>query len=291
MSTIKDKPLVKGSKCWVKSISTKAWCIGIVQDTSNENIKVRYCVGRILKEKCVPRVDIENHMKALKEIDISNVDAPFCICHDDSGNNHTKLQAMSLTGINYNCNRRSSWNISLKSIRDRLFSINIGSKNQLQDEEKEKEKENTTNTSENTDSSNFEFSWIDPNNKENVIKHCCICDKYILKENKNGEIELGFYCPNGKTKIHSEGFGLCLDCAMEKMGFSINVNIDVCEKDETREIELHRIDNSSEKPSIGKSTSIHAEQDSPTDKTERAAFELGSKPFAKGQSRYAYLGM
>ena len=48
---------------------------------------------------------------------------------------------------------------------------------------------------------------------ENVS--CTVCSDNI---NDN----MGFYCGNGKTDVHDEGFYICLDCVMERMGFVLN---------------------------------------------------------------------
>ena len=140
---------------------------------------------------------------------------------------------------------------------------------------------------------------------------CTVCgDHDNIKDN------MGFYCGNGICDVHGEGFYICMNCIMERMGFVFNDGADFAdydmlmtedfksEKSITTTSDIHG-DNDDENEDKKQESGIisqliknrhdrngddHDSDDDDDDDDVRAATGVATKPFAKGSSKIAFLG-
>lgn len=318
---------VVGSKCLIKSVSRNQWCLGLVIAVEKSTIVVTYFARyqveinkpdgtventwqKTKKEKALNLAN-ENDKTLIKKFDESHmgeeyVEIPHCLC--DNTLILKKLPRynaeIGLSTDKKNDNKDDDDdNDSKEEKKDENPQENP---NESKNKEKEKEKEQDKDLDE---LAQLLRAVLVANMANVVIVHkCTVCNKDI-------DDNMGYYCPNGESEIHKEGFYECINCVMDRMGFIMrgrrsrsssvasnasNSGVDVPKLVRSGSQELKQSDeNSGSIVSDGGLVLSDNDQNNEDDEKDPYEFDemrfngaedLGSKPFAQGSSMYAYLG-
>ena len=299
-----------GSKCLIKSQSLRKWYLGLVVDIDGSMVTVRYFsdntqnkVNSINKRQKQLDLSSKNDLLLIKQFTpchMSFVKHPFCLCEDKRKMEQLPIATQQNSSGEQIISKKhkSVYQRLLKrfgfggTFEEKLISLLTSDKFNSAADKTVREEINILLKSANE--SDGACKYLNRNCDDIV---CSICNN-VIKNN------LGYYCPNGDNRVHHRGFNLCLDCVMNRMGFSIetnanknvnNYNDNIIDNKPNNNNNLGLIINNNnnnnnnnndmdEKDSVVNNVNVYQNIE------VRTATIIGDEPFAQGSSMYAYLG-